>query len=121
MLHNNNNKTQGSYSERRRRRQRTCGMLRGSSRSIESMSLVNRFSTRPTGVVSKKDTGARITPFTRTEWRWREDLTACVANRSALIRYSATTDMQSPAYTYWYHDSVCILYGGGGVTGEVCG
>lgn len=101
--------------------QHTCGMLRGSSRSIESMSLVNRFSTRPTGVVSKNDTGARMTPFTSTEWRWREDLTACVANRSALMRYSATTDTQSPAYTYWYHDPVCFFYAWSGVTGCVFG
>lgn len=50
------------------------------------MSLVNRFSTRPMGVVSKKETGARMTPRTSTEWRWREDLTAWTANSRARMR-----------------------------------
>lgn len=45
-----------------------CGMFE----SRMSMSLENRLTMRPSGVVSKKDIGQRMTPASRPPWRLRD-------------------------------------------------
>lgn len=58
------------------------------------------------GVVSKNDTGDRITPRHSTSWRCFDDLTAWIVDTSARVRYEATREKHSIAYTDGYHGPV---------------